>query len=575
MITNESIQRLKDSINIVDLISNYIPVHKNGANYMCVCPFHADKNPSMAVRENEGYFHCFGCGANGDAISFMQKYHNLEFIEAVKELANIYGFILEDDKKTKIIQNNDACKILNEYYISELNIRGNLIAYLEKRKITRDLRIKFNLGYAPSANDTLRILQKSNIALEQALIEGVVKKNDNGIYPSFIERITFPIYDNTGYLVGFGGRTLNPQNPAKYVNSPASKLFDKSSIFYAYHLAKNDINKHKRMIICEGYMDTISLHKAGLTYSVAVLGTALTEQHLKLIKKDCFVSLCFDKDAAGNAAAFKAGVLLSKFGYNAEVIRLKTYKDPGEYIENNEELKLKTELNNTINIISFCIEYIFKKELNLDYIDKLSISKIEPFLIKQAYSAVLNYTNTIDKFLANTHLKIFCENYGLDFDLLNGIKAKVIDKKPQTKQTQSNSLEDAIIYFLAISKANFNILILREYFHNNLIDDVLNKNYANANMLEFLNNIHPTKKVDNILVFFNNLANYYASCNILNALLFKNYAKELIKNHKLIHSNDGLKKAYHCLVELIANHNKQLSDDERARLKDNIRKLGE
>lgn len=574
MITNESIQRLKESVNIVDLISNYIPVHKNGANYMCVCPFHADKNPSMAIRENEGFFHCFGCGANGDAISFLQKYNNLDFIDAVKELANMYNFVLEDDKKTKVYQKNDALVVLNDYYISELNIRGNLISYLEKRKITRDLRIKFNLGYAPSANDTLRVLQKANIPLENALNEGVLKKNENGVYASFIERITFPIYDNTGFLIGFGGRTLNPQNPAKYVNSPASALFDKSTIFYAYHLAKNDINKHKRMIICEGYMDTISLHKAGLTYAVAVLGTALTKQHLRLIKKDCFVSLCFDKDGAGLNAAFKAGVLLSANGYNAEVIRLKTYKDPGEYIENNEELKLKSELNNAINIITFCIEYIFKKELELEYLDKLSISKIEPFLIKQAYLKVLEYTNTIDSFLANTHLKIFCENYGLDFNLLNVIKAKVIEKKPQIKKT-SNIQEDRIIYFLAISKANFNVLILREYFQNPLIDDVLDMNYASAGLIGFLNNFSNAQKIDNILVFFNNLANYYASFNILNASLFKNYAAEIIKNLKLIHSKEGLKKAYHCLVELILVHNKALDEEEKEKLKDYIRKLGE
>ena len=570
MITNDSIQRLKETANIVDLISRFVEVSRSGANNMCVCPFHDDKNPSMAIYENEGYYHCFGCGEHGDVIKFLQKYKNLEFIEAVKELANIYNFSLEETNSPKRL--NNALTTLNEYYVSELNVRGELIKYLENRKITRELRVKFSLGYAPSANDTLRVLQKSNIEPNTALEQGVVKRNEKGLYPSFIDRITFPIYDHTGFLVGFGGRTLNPNNPAKYVNSPASKLFDKKNIFYGFHLAKNDIYKYKKMIICEGYMDTISLHKAGFTYTVAVLGTALTHNHLKYIKKDCSVSLCFDKDAAGQNAAFKAGVILSQNGYNADVIKLKTYKDPGEYIENNEESKLAAELNETINVVYFCIEYIFKNELKLEYLDKLSLKAIDPFLIKNAYAKVLEYTNKIDKFISSAHLKIFCDKYGFDFNLLNGIKTTSVQK--ENKKSVNTNLENAILYFLANTKSDFRVLVIRRFFSNEVVDLILERDFSNPKIIEFLNEIHITCKINELLVFFNNIARFYASNNIKNAVLFKNYASMLEKNPKIAYCKEKLNKAYNILVDLIESDMRDLSSSKMLQIKKEIINLG-
>ncbi|WP_267523330.1 DNA primase [Campylobacter sp. MG1] len=572
MITNENIQKLKETVSIIDLVSKFVQIHKQGSNYMCVCPFHSDKNPSMVIREDEGYFHCFGCGAHGDAISFIQKYKNIDFIQALNELASMYNFTL-DDSKRKLIRHNEALTVLNEYYINELNYRHDLLQYLEKRKITRDLRIKFNIGYAPSANDTIKILQKNEISNDNALMQGVLKKNENGLYPSFIDRITFPIYDNTGFLVGFGGRTLNPNNPAKYVNSPASRLFDKSSLFYGYHLAKNEINKNKKMIICEGYMDTISFHKAGFTYAVAVLGTALTANHLKLIKKDCFVMLCFDKDNAGQNAAFKAASLLSENGYNGEVITLKSYKDPGEFIENNEISKLKDEMNNSKNIISFCIEYIFKNQLNLEYIDKLSISKIEPYLIKKAYANILNYTNKLDTFLASTHIKIFCDNLGIDYNLLNGIKIQETKTYNNDKKEQNKFLE-GILYFLASSKDDFKILLKKEYFDSELLNLILERDYSNPKIIKFMNETHINQKITNIIGFFTNLAKYYASCNILNSVLFKNYAIELVKNPKLIYSEEGITKAYLVLIDLLYYRNTKLDETTKENLKNKIKNLG-
>lgn len=537
---------------------------------MCVCPFHDDKNPSMAIYENEGYYHCFGCAEHGDAINFIQKYKNLDFIEAVKELANMYNFPLEND--ARMIRNNQALVVLNEYYVNELNVRRDLISYLEKRKITRDLRVKFSIGYAPSANDTFKVLSKAEIKPNEALAQGVVKQNEKGLYPSFIERITFPIYDNTGFLVGFGARTLNPNNPAKYVNSPASKLFDKKNIFYGFHLAKGDIFKNKKMIICEGYMDTISLHKAGFTYAVAVLGTALSQNHLKYIKKDCLVSLCFDKDTAGQNAAFKAGVILSQNGYNADVIRLKTYKDPGEYIENNEENKLADELNNTINAVYFCIEYIFKNELKLEYVDKLSLKEIDPFLIKNAYAKVLEYTSKIDKFIASAHLKIFCQNNGLDFALLNGVK--ISKTKIDNKKTQNSNIEDAILYFLANTKADFGVFILREFFTNDLVDLILKRDFSNPKIIEFLDQTHSTSKTNNILVFLNNVAKFYANNNVKNAILFKNYASMLEKNPKIVYSKEKLNEAYYILTDLISIIHKDVTFDYMSKLKNKILNLG-
>jgi len=241
MIDPKSIERLKAQTDIVDIVGHYLPLKKSGANFVCVCPFHDDKNPSMSVSPSRGIFHCFSCKAGGDAIKFVMDYEKLSYPEAVEKIAGLQNFTLnyvrggEPAKENKHILEN-----ANAFYRSLLYKTPAAASYLYSRGITDELIDKFELGFAPESAQTIRLLQNEQIEPKEALEVGIVKQNENGIYASFINRITFPIYTHAGRLVGFGGRTISG-NPAKYVNSPQSAVFDKSTLFYGYHLAKREI----------------------------------------------------------------------------------------------------------------------------------------------------------------------------------------------------------------------------------------------------------------------------------------------------------------------------------------------
>jgi len=333
MIDPKSIERLKAQTDIVDIVGHYLPLKKSGANFVCVCPFHDDKNPSMSVSPSRGIFHCFSCKAGGDAIKFVMDYEKLSYPEAVEKIAGLQNFTLnyvrggEPAKENKHILEN-----ANAFYRSLLYKTPAAVEYLYSRGITDELIDKFELGFAPESAQTIRLLQNEQIEPKEALEVGIVKQNENGIYASFINRITFPIYTHAGRLVGFGGRTISG-NPAKYVNSPQSAVFDKSTLFYGYHLAKREIFSKNQIIITEGYMDVIMLHKAGFDNVVAVLGTALTTKHLPLLKRgEISVILCFDGDDAGINAATKSALLLAQNEIDASVVIIEGGADPADMV---------------------------------------------------------------------------------------------------------------------------------------------------------------------------------------------------------------------------------------------------
>ena len=333
MIDPKSIERLKAQTDIVDVVGHYLPLKKSGANFVCVCPFHDDKNPSMSVSPSRGIFHCFSCKAGGDAIKFVMDYEKLSYPEAVEKIAGLQNFTLnyvrggEPAKENKHILEN-----ANAFYRSLLYKTPAAVEYLYSRGITDELIDKFELGFAPESAQTIRLLQNEQIEPKEALEVGIVKQNENGIYASFINRITFPIYTHAGRLVGFGGRTISG-NPAKYVNSPQSAFFDKSTLFYGYHLAKREIFAKNQIIITEGYMDVIMLHKAGFNNVVAVLGTALTTKHLPLLKRgEISVILCFDGDDAGINAATKSALLLAQNEIDGSVVIIEGGADPADMV---------------------------------------------------------------------------------------------------------------------------------------------------------------------------------------------------------------------------------------------------
>lgn len=472
MIKSSSIQSLLDTVDILDVISNYLEVRRSGASYVCVCPFHNDTNPSMHINTNKQFYHCFSCGAGGDVIKFVKEYEKIGFKDAVERIADITGFVLEYESSQSEYKKNLTLDVLNEAYLMELKNHSHAISYLKNRGISVDDIRHFELGYAPSSNFSLRVLQNHNISLEDALSYGGIKKNDSGYYASFINRITFTIRNDRGRVVGFGGRTLsNEDNIAKYVNSPESAIFRKSNILYLYDKAKDSIYKSGQIIVCEGYMDAIALHKAGLSNAVAVLGVALTPYHLPLIKKpNAKVILCFDNDNAGLKASFKSATLLSQNGINGSVVRLSGAKDPSDILNQNGVNELKKQLDNGIELGRFCIDYILENE-------DLS----SPIAIQNAVAKARAYTKTLGEFAASKYDEYIAKRFNVDKK--NIATTKKLEKKPQVVKKQSKIYKDyselSVIKFLYDNKefvSIFSMICSSSFFVNsNLLNCVINK----------------------------------------------------------------------------------------------------
>lgn len=411
MITKESIENLSQRLNIVDIIENYIEVKKQGSSFVCICPFHADKNPSMHINPIKGFYHCFACKAGGDAFKFVMDYEKLSFTDAVEKVASLSNFTLSYTKEKQ--ENKKELKSilpsLNAYFKDNLKHHKEVLTYLYQRALNDKDIAKFELGFAGASEDSIRLLQNQKIPLEDAMSVGALKKDENNeFYASFIWRITFPIYDHKDLLVGFGGRTLNPNVPAKYVNSPQNILFDKSRIFYAFNIAKENIAKKKEIIVCEGYMDAIAFHKAGFNNAVAVLGTALTEHHLPLIRRyDAKVILCFDNDEAGLKAATRSAFLLSTNKIDGKVAILQGGKDPAELVAKNESTKLHDILDEGIELGEFYIRRLISthsiisaldKQKALETIQKFTFN-LEPLVANSYTSLVSNLLKVDEKFI--------------------------------------------------------------------------------------------------------------------------------------------------------------------------------
>ncbi|EAI4520173.1 DNA primase [Campylobacter jejuni] len=411
MITKESIENLSQRLNIVDIIENYIEVKKQGSSFVCICPFHADKNPSMHINPTKGFYHCFACKAGGDAFKFVMDYEKLSFADAVEKVASLSNFTLSYTKEKQ--ENKKELKSilpsLNAYFKDNLKHHKEILTYLYQRALNDKDIAKFELGFAGASEDSIRLLQNQKIPLEDAMSVGALKKDENNeFYASFIWRITFPIYDHKDLLVGFGGRTLNPNVPAKYVNSPQNILFDKSRIFYAFNIAKENIAKKKEIIVCEGYMDAIAFHKAGFNNAVAVLGTALTEHHLPLIRRyDAKVILCFDNDEAGLKAATRSAFLLSTNKIDGKVAILQGGKDPAELVAKNESTKLHNILDKGIELGEFYIRRLISthsiisaldKQKALETIQKFTFN-LEPLVANSYTSLVSNLLKVDEKFI--------------------------------------------------------------------------------------------------------------------------------------------------------------------------------
>lgn len=443
MIEAKSIEELKQKADIVAVIEHYIEVKKSGSNFVAICPFHDDKNPSMHINTQKGFYHCFACKAGGDVFHFVKEYERVNFQEAVEKVAQICNFSLHYTSKKQ--ESNKALyeilPLLNAFYKQNLSKHKEAIAYLYSRALSDEDIRKFELGFAPSSEESLRLLKNEKIELQNALECGAVKfsEEQKEYYASFIKRISFPIYDYKGLLVGFGGRTLDSTQKAKYVNSPQCRLFDKSRIFYAFHLAKDAIAKKKEIIVCEGYMDAIAFHKAGLKNAVAVLGTALTQHHLPLIKRyEAGVILCFDSDSAGINAAMRSAFLLSTHKIGGKVVILEGGKDAAELVANQQHKMLFDALDKGVELSEFYIRGIIN-----------GFDLQTPLQKQLALEAVQKYTFTLEPLIANAYTDLVANLLGVNANLISlSTKKKAYSKEAKSATNANNLAEFEVLRFL-------------------------------------------------------------------------------------------------------------------------------
>ena len=339
--SSEVIEEVVSRNDIVDVISGYIKLKKSGSSYVGLCPFHNEKSPSFSVSGTKQMYHCFGCGVGGNVITFVMEYENYTFPEAVKMLADRAGIALpvmeysgedrrERDIKTKLLEIN---KIAATFYYHQLKSPAGQsgLDYLKKRQLSDKTINTFGLGYAPQLTGDLYRMLKEKGYDDELLKESGLFTYEKGIREKFWNRVIFPIMDINNKVIGFGGRVMGDGKP-KYLNSPETKLFDKSKNLYGLNFARS--SRKNNLIICEGYMDVISMHQAGFNQAVASLGTALTPGHARLMKRYTDnVLITYDSDEAGVKAALRAIPILKEAGLSTKVINMRPYKDPDEFIK--------------------------------------------------------------------------------------------------------------------------------------------------------------------------------------------------------------------------------------------------
>lgn len=356
MIAQDSIETLKTRLDIVDVVSNYVELKKAGVNFKAPCPFHDEKSPSFVVSPAKQIYHCFGCGVTGDPIRFVMEYEKLNYPEAIEKLASYYNFSLQYTTSGEKKSDTRMLDKLNDWYKSLLDSNHTAQTYLKERGIFESSVEKFGIGYAPSSQETITYLKSHMFDLKEGVELGVIGQGDNHLFARFIERITFPIRAANGSMVGFGGRTISGHQ-AKYVNSPQTKIFNKSRLLYAYDLAKESIYKNKEMIVTEGYLDVVMLHQAGFNNAVATLGTALTNEHLPLLRKgEPRITMAYDGDNAGLNAAIKASKLLSASGMDGGVVIFGEGLDPADMVKNAQIEELNHLLRHPKPFIEFVLE---------------------------------------------------------------------------------------------------------------------------------------------------------------------------------------------------------------------------
>lgn len=487
-LSNEEIDSIRSKANIVDIISSYVNLTQAGRSFKGVCPFHQDHSPSMHVSPEKGIFKCFACGASGGVFEFVEKYENVSWIEAVSIVANKCGIELSQN----ILQSNQSSYFKEEYEIMDLtekffvnNLKTNYgieaLNYLKERGIDEEIIKEFGIGLSLDDKDTLfKLLSKKNYGTDLLDEIGLININNGNIYDFFTRRITFPLWDKDGHIVGFSGRIYRGEKEtSKYMNSKETKIFKKGETLYNYHNAKEVAKREKEIIVVEGFMDAIRVSSSGIKNVVALCGTAMTKEQINLLKKlRGRVILCLDNDNAGEIATLNNGEDLIKNGLDVHVIRLSGEKDPDEYILANGA---NAFLENVKKPISF---FEFKK----NYLKKGKDLTNNEDLTEYINSVLQMVSNNNDIIFREITLKQLSEEFNLSMDILNAklleltpVKEEIIIPKTEVKVAKNIKKDNNTI---CCEKILFFMMNGGEYIDNykkrvGLFNDALYRQIAN------------------------------------------------------------------------------------------------
>ena len=440
IIDDEIIQRVKEESDIVEWIGRYTKLEKKGRNYMGLCPFHTEKTPSFSVQPEKGYYHCFGCGAGGDVIKFLMEKEGLGFIEAVEKLAEDLHIDLKpsfrdtatDKKRERMVAMNREAAL---YYMEILSRNPYSLDYLKNRGIGQDMILAFGLGFAPAGGDQLLGHMKGKGYGEKELFEAnLLSYNEerNHYYDRFRNRLIFPIIDRKSRVVGFGGRVLDDSMP-KYLNSSDTLLYKKSRELYGLNRVMK-VSDRERILLVEGYMDVISLHAAGIGYAVASLGTSLTREQARIIKRyGKQVFICYDGDKAGQAATDRAIDVLLAEDIRPRIVVLEGGKDPDEYIRDYGKIAFEGKLNRGLSSVEFQVQNL---EKNYHLEDAVSLSEF----LKGVTGILSKVKSPVER---DVFAKKFAETYGVrpesfeaEFRRGQASRPKEVRKKPEADRQE-------------------------------------------------------------------------------------------------------------------------------------------
>lgn len=511
-ISNEEITEIRKKADIVEVIGSYINLAPQGKNYFGICPFHNDHSPSLSVSREKQIYKCFTCLASGNVFTFVQNYENISFIEAVKKVADKINYKL--DIKDKIVNKNskyyELMDLSNKIFVNNLNSNLGLKAkeyLINERHLSEEAIKEFNIGLALNDNNLNKLLSSKGYSDKDIIEMSLANKTDNGLLDMFRNRITFPICNHEGKIIAYSARIYQNEDTSKYINSKESVIFKKGYTFYNYDKCRLEALKIKSVILVEGQMDAIRVYTSGFKNVIASMGTAITSNHISLLKKlNAKVILMMDNDNAGEKSTILNGEELIKNNIEVSVVRLTGEKDPDSFILKNGADAFRDALKGEISFFDFKLRYL-KKDKNLNKADELAeyINKIIDELNKSD-----------DDILKSVTINKIAEDYNIDKRILEGKLVKitpkldnVVVKRKRPKLNQYHQAAEAILYLMMndpkfIRKYKIELNYFPEEKYKLIANDILaykeiNGEFDIADFMTYINDLEYKEDIYRIL----------------------------------------------------------------------------